>query len=71
MWALAAAGIPRDQPQVGKAIDYLLNRQQPFGGWMDPTQYLENFKTPFRETQFAVLGLSAYFPGKGHATGWT
>ncbi len=29
---------------------------------MDPAQSFENFKTPFRETQFAVLGLSAYFP---------
>ncbi len=70
LWALAAAGIPKDQPQVAKAIDYLMNRQQAFGGWMDPTQSFENFKTPFRETQFAVLALSAYFPGKGHEKGW-
>ena len=58
LWALAAAGIPADQPQVQKAIQYLLHRQQPFGGWMDPLQSFENFKTPFRETQFAVLALS-------------
>src|SRR5260370_7560362 len=37
---------------------------------MDPTQSFENFKTPFRETQFAVLALSSYFPMKAHAQGW-
>jgi hypothetical protein len=62
LWALAAAGIPREQPQVKRAIDYLMRRQQAFGGWMDPLQSFENFKTPFRETQFAILSLSTYFP---------
>uniref|UniRef100_Q01P27 HEAT domain containing protein n=1 Tax=Solibacter usitatus (strain Ellin6076) TaxID=234267 RepID=Q01P27_SOLUE len=70
LWALAAAGVPKENPQVAKAIDYLMKRQQAFGGWMDPTQSFENFKTPFRETQFAVLALSSYFPGKGHEKGW-
>ena len=70
LWTLAAAGIPKDHPQVAKAIRYLMSRQQPFGGWMDPTQSFENFKTPFRETQFAVLALSSYFPVKGRAKGW-
>src|SRR4029077_11599036 len=70
LWTLAVAGIPADQPQVRKAIEYLLHRQQAFGGWMDPLQSFENFKTPFRETQFAVLALSAYFPGRGHEKGW-
>jgi HEAT repeats/Squalene-hopene cyclase C-terminal domain len=70
LWTLAVAGIPADQPQVQKAIQYLLNRQQPFGGWMDPTQSFENFKTPFRETQFAVLALSIYYPIAGRAKGW-
>ena len=70
LWALQAAGIPVDHPQVAKAIDYLLKRQQPFGGWMDPLQSFENFRTPFRETQMAILGLSAYFPIAGRAKGW-
>jgi uncharacterized ubiquitin-like protein YukD len=69
LWALAAAGIPRDNPQVKKAIDYLIGRQQAFGGWMDPLQSFENFKTPFRETQFAILALSKYFPQDAHK-GW-
>ena len=70
LWALAAAGVPRDNPQVKKAIDYLMGRQQAFGGWMDPLQSFENFKTPFRETQFAILALSTYFPQEGRKLGW-
>jgi hypothetical protein len=70
LWALATAGIPRDNPQVKKAIDYLMHRQQIFGGWMDPLQSFENFKTPFRETQFAILALSTYFPEAGRQPGW-
>lgn len=70
LWALQAAGIPANHPQAGKAIDYLLRRQQPFGGWMDPRQSFENFRTPFRETQMAILALSAYFPQAGRAKGW-
>ncbi len=46
LWALTAAGIPRENPQVQKALDYLLNRQQIFGGWFDPLQSFENFRTP-------------------------
>jgi HEAT repeat protein len=70
LWALQAAGIPADNPQVAKAIRYLLGRQQPFGGWMDPLQSYENFRTPFRETQMSVLALSSYFPAHDHKKGW-
>jgi hypothetical protein len=69
LWALQAAGVPATDPRVAKAIDYLMARQQPFGGWMDPLQSYENFRTPFRETQMSVLALSAYFPEK-RAKGW-
>lgn len=62
LWALHAAGIPRDNPQVAKGLTYLLGRQQPFGGWLDPLQTFENFRTPFRETQMAVLALTSYYP---------
>src|SRR6185295_6755591 len=55
LWALHAAGIPATNPQVAKTLAYLLSRQQVFGGWMDPLQSFENFRTPFRETQMAVL----------------
>jgi hypothetical protein len=70
LWALHAAGIPVTNPQVAKAVQYLLRRQQDFGGWMDPLQSFENFRTPFRETQMAVVGLSSYFPVEGRAKGW-
>ena len=70
LWALAAAGLKADHPQVRKAVAYLLQRQQPWGGWFDPLQSYENFKTPFRETQFAVLALSTLYPGPGHKKGW-
>lgn len=70
LWALQAAGIPLENPQVAKAVQYLLKHQQPFGGWMDPLQSFENFRTPFRETQMAVLALSAYYPQPGRAKGW-
>ena len=70
LWTLANAGIPKEEPHVAKAITYLMKRQQAFGGWMDPLQTYENFKTPFRETQFAILALSAYFPAGGRPNGW-
>jgi len=70
LWTLASAGVPRDNPQVRKALDYLLYRQQEFGGWFDPLQSFENFRTPFRETQFAVLALSSYYPGSDKTKGW-
>ena len=70
LWALASAGVPVTNPQVQKGLQYLLHRQQNFGGWMDPLQSFENFRTPFRETQFAVLALSAYYPLEGRVKGW-
>jgi hypothetical protein len=70
LWALSAAGVPRENPQVRKSLDYLLNRQQVFGGWFDPLQSFENFRTPFRETQFAVLAMSSYYPGADKTKGW-
>jgi Squalene-hopene cyclase C-terminal domain len=70
LWALHEAGIPVTEPHVAKGLAYLLKRQQPFGGWMDPLQSFENFRTPFRETQFAILALSAYYPQGGRAKGW-
>ena len=64
LWTLALAGYKPDHPQVAKAIRYLLSRQQPWGGWFDPKQSYENFRTPFRETQFAAMALSEFFKGE-------
>jgi hypothetical protein len=70
LWALHAAGVPATEPHVAKGLKFLLSRQQPFGGWMDPLQSFENFRTPFRETQMSILALSAYYPKPGRAKGW-
>lgn len=70
LWTLHAAGVPLSDPHVTKAIHYLMTRQQPFGGWLDPQQSFENFRTPFRETQFAIMALSAYYPRTGRSKGW-
>lgn len=70
LWALHAAGIPADHPQVAKGLAFLLERQHNWGGWLDPLQSFENFRTPFRETQMAVLALSAYFPQGARERGW-
>lgn len=70
LWALAMAGVPKEHPQVAKGLAYLLGRQQEFGGWLDPLQSFENFRTPFRETQMAVLALSAYYPLGEAKKGW-
>jgi hypothetical protein len=70
LWTLHEAGIPLSDARVAKAAAYLLGRQQAFGGWLDPLQSFENFRTPFRETQFALLALSAYYPTGPRAKGW-
>jgi len=70
LWALAMAGVPRENPQVKKGLAYLLGRQQDFGGWLDPLQSFENFRTPFRETQMSVLALSTYYPLEKQPKGW-
>lgn len=70
LWALYEAGIPADDAQVVKGLNYLLKRQQIFGGWMDPLQSYENFRTPFRETQMSILALSAYYPKSARKPGW-
>lgn len=69
LYTLARAGLRPDQPQIAKSLSFLLARQQPYGGWFDPRQTYENFGTPFRETQFAVMALSAFYPGEAQR-GW-
>lgn len=62
LYTLALAGYKPDHPQIQKGVAYLLARQQEWGGWFDPRQSYENFRTPFRETQFAVMALSQLYP---------
>ncbi|HKQ72860.1 MAG TPA: HEAT repeat domain-containing protein [Blastocatellia bacterium] len=69
LYALARAGYPPDHPQIAKSLKFLLERQQDWGGWFDPKQSYENFRTPFRETQFAVMALSEFYKGTD-GKGW-
>ena len=63
-------GLPRDHPAVAKALRYLLAQQQDFGGWFQTTTH-ENFRTPMRETRYAVMALAEAFPRPGRpAIGW-
>lgn len=68
LYALALAGLPADHPAVRKGIVALLTAQKPFGGWWDLNPY-EQFQTPFRETQWALIALATLIPGPG-THGW-
>ncbi|MBO0799024.1 MAG: HEAT repeat domain-containing protein, partial [Blastocatellia bacterium] len=69
LYVLALAGYKTEEPRVAKSLKFLLKRQQEWGGWFDPKQSYENFGTPFRETQFAVMALSQLFK-KEPVKGW-
>ena len=62
-WTLLRTGLPRDHPALVKAWRYLLAQQQDFGGWFQTTTH-ENFRTPMRETRYAVMALAEAFPRK-------
>ena len=57
-------GLPRDHPAIARALRYLLSQQQDFGGWFQTTTH-ENFRTPMRETRYAVMALARAFPRPG------
>jgi cellulose synthase operon protein C len=63
-WTLLKLGMPRDHPAVAKALAYLLAQQQDFGGWFQTSTH-ENFRTPMRETRYAVMALAEAFPQRG------
>ena len=54
-------GLPRDHPAMVRALRYLLATQQDFGGWFQTTTH-ENFRTPMRETRYAVMALARAYP---------
>ncbi len=61
VWTLQRIGLPRDHPAIQKALRYLLAQQQDFGGWIQTTTH-ETFRTPMRETQYAVMALAEAYP---------
>jgi HEAT repeat protein len=64
VWTLLETGVPRDHPAIAKALRYLMAQQQDFGGWFQTTTH-ENFRTPMRETRYAVMALAEAFPRPG------
>jgi cellulose synthase operon protein C len=70
VWTLLRMGRPRDDPALARALRYLLAQQQDFGGWFQTTTH-ENFRTPMRETRYAVMALAEAFPRPGApCAGW-
>jgi HEAT repeat protein len=70
LYALALAGLTPEHPAVRRGVLALLGRQQAFGGWFDVNPY-EQFRTPFRETQWALIALSSLYPNLNpRAVGW-
>jgi HEAT repeat protein len=71
IWTLVQAGESLEtRPTFQKGIDYILSQQQPFGGWFQTTTH-ENFRTPMRETRYAVMALAATHPiAKEPKLGW-
>ncbi|WP_165244403.1 HEAT repeat domain-containing protein [Paludisphaera soli] len=59
--ALLETGLTRDHPAIARALKYLLATQQEFGGWFQDGTH-ENFRTPMRETRYAVMALARAFP---------
>jgi hypothetical protein len=70
LYVLALAGYSAENPQIARSLKLLFDRQQEWGGWFDPKQSYENFRTPFRETQFAVMALSQ-FHKQAAVKGWS
>ena len=69
-WTLLQIGLPRDHPAIAKALRYLRSQQQDFGGWFQTTTH-ENFRTPMRETRYALMALAEAFPRPGTSRrGW-
>jgi HEAT repeat protein len=68
LYALSLAGLGPDHPAMRRGIAALLISQDEFGGWLDINPY-EQFRTPFRETQWALMALSRIYPGPG-TSGW-
>jgi hypothetical protein len=62
VYSLIESGIhPADEPRLEKAAQWLLTRQQPFGGWFQ-TDTHENFRTPMRESRYALMAIASVYP---------
>jgi len=64
VYTLLEVGLPSDHPAIVKALAYLTAQQQDFGGWFQTTTH-ENFRTPMRESRYAVMALARAHPRPG------
>ncbi|PYV16943.1 MAG: hypothetical protein DMG21_09940 [Acidobacteria bacterium] len=63
IYALACAGRrPETDPHLARAVEYCLSHERPEGSWEGDPVY-QGFNTPFRATEFAVMGLSRLYAG--------
>lgn len=69
VWTLLEVGYSKNDPRIAKALRYLLSQQQDFGGWFQTTTH-ENFRTPMRETRYAVMALAEAFPKRPAPFSW-
>jgi HEAT repeat protein len=69
VWTLLEVGYTKDDPRIERALRYLLAQQQPFGGWFQTTTH-ENFRTPMRETRYAVMALARAYPKGEPLASW-
>jgi len=60
VYALTQAGVPKSDPRIQKAIQWILRQQQPFGAWLDHRGEL--FLTPYKETCWSLIALSSLYP---------
>ncbi|HJN11691.1 MAG: hypothetical protein QGF00_31180 [Planctomycetota bacterium] len=67
LFALAASGVPRDEPHVGAAIDFLFARQKEDGTWapVGEGKDFNKFVQRFTRTAWAVTGLSTILDVNG------
>jgi HEAT repeat protein len=61
VWTLLSAGVSRGHGSIASAVHFLLQRQRSFGGWFEEANH-ETFRTPMRETRYAVMALAAAHP---------
>ncbi|GMW00891.1 MAG: hypothetical protein AMXMBFR84_20280 [Candidatus Hydrogenedentota bacterium] len=52
---------PESDPRIERGLQWLLAQQHDFGGWYQTTTH-ENFRTPMRETRYALMALSSGYP---------
>jgi len=52
---------PEKDPRIARGLEWLLTQQQDFGAWFQPTTH-ENFRTPMRESRYALIALAQGYP---------